>query len=110
LFHTSDLAAAHVLALHWLEQGNPSEIFNCGYGHGFSVRDIIAAVQDVSRCSLQVTNTDRRAGDPAELVADPEKITKVLQWSPRFDDLEGIVRTAYAWEKKQMVEPWGIRG
>jgi UDP-glucose 4-epimerase len=105
--HVSDLAQAHVLALRWLEQGNPSEVFNCGYGHGFSVRDIIAAVQNVSQATLNATNTNRRAGDPAELVADPGKIKKILQWSPQFDNLEDIVRTAYTWEKRQRDEPWG---
>ncbi|MDZ7761970.1 MAG: UDP-glucose 4-epimerase GalE [Desulfovermiculus sp.] len=104
--HVSDLAAAHVQALHWLEQGHSSEIFNCGYGHGFSVRDIISAVQDVSQDELPVTATERRPGDPAELVADPSKLQAAMHWSPRFDSLNFIVRTAYAWEQKQQLSPW----
>ncbi|WP_027369290.1 UDP-glucose 4-epimerase GalE [Desulfovermiculus halophilus] len=99
--HVTDLARAHVLALNWLEQGNPSEIFNCGYGHGFSVRDIISAVQDVSGCMLNVRSAGRRPGDPAELVAAPGKIAQAFNWTPEYDDLRFIVRTAYAWEQHQ---------
>ena len=104
--HVSDLAAAHVQALHWLEQGHPSDIFNCGYGHGFSVRDIISAVQEVCQQELPVSIAGRRRGDPAELVADPGKLKAFMHWSPRFDSLEYIVRTAYAWEQQQQRNPW----
>jgi len=104
--HVSDLAAAHVQALQWLEQGHPSEIFNCGYGHGFSVRDIISAVQEVSQIELPVTTAERRAGDPAELVADPSKLKAAMHWSPQFDSLQLIVRTAFAWEQQQQLNPW----
>jgi UDP-glucose 4-epimerase len=104
--HVSDLAAAHVQALQWLEQGYPSETFNCGYGHGFSVRDIISAVQEVSQSALPVTAAERRAGDPAELVADPSKLKAAMHWSPQFDSLQLIVRTALAWEQQQQLNPW----
>jgi UDP-glucose 4-epimerase len=104
--HVSDLAAAHVLALKWLEKGNPSQIFNCGYGHGFSVRDIIAAIEEVSQTQIRVSAAGRRPGDPAELVADPGKIKSALHWTPRYDSLEFIVRTAYKWEQQQQQNPW----
>ncbi|MBS3780918.1 MAG: UDP-glucose 4-epimerase GalE, partial [Desulfovermiculus sp.] len=104
--HVSDLAAAHVQALQWLEEGHPSETFNCGYGHGFSVRDIISAVQEVSQSDLPVTAAERRAGDPAELVADPSKLKDAMRWSPQFDSLQLIVRTALAWEQQQQRNPW----
>ena len=104
--HVSDLAEAHVLALQSLEQGWDSNVYNCGYGRGFSVRDIISAVQGVAEQDLAVTESNRRPGDPAELVADAREIRSALNWNPRHDDLEFIVRTAYAWEQKQMHSPW----
>jgi len=104
--HVSDLASAHVLALQWLEQGQPSEVFNCGYGYGFSVRDIITAVEKVNQGYIPVATAERRPGDPAELVADSSKIKAALQWRPQFDSLDCIVRTAYEWEDRQQRNPW----
>ena len=98
--HVVDLAEVHVLALRFLEQGNPSGIYNCGYGHGYSVREIIDAVKKVSGVDFKVVETDRRPGDPAQLVADPGKLLKEMKWKPKYDDIEEIVRTAYEWEKK----------
>jgi len=98
--HVVDLAEVHVLALRFLEQGNPSGIYNCGYGHGYSVREIIDAVKKVSGVDFRVIETDRRPGDPAQLVADPGKLLKEMKWKPKYDDIEEIVRTAYEWEKK----------
>ena len=93
--HVVDLAEVHVLALRFLEQGNPSGIYNCGYGHGYSVREIIDAVKKVSGVDFRVIETDRRPGDPAQLVADPGKLLKEMKWKPKYDDIEEIVRTAY---------------
>ena len=98
--HVSDLAQAHLDALHYLEAGHASAIFNCGYGHGFSVREVVAMAKQVSGVDFQVEETGRRTGDPAELIAGCDKIRQQLGWQPRFDDLAAILNTAWAWEKK----------
>ncbi|MGK2906815.1 MAG: UDP-glucose 4-epimerase GalE [Desulfuromonadales bacterium] len=98
--HVADLAQAHLDALRYLTAGNPSSVFNCGYGHGFSVNDVVAAARQVTGIDFPVVETGRREGDPAELIAACEKIREQLGWQPQFDDLEAILRTAWAWEKK----------
>jgi len=98
--HVADLAQAHLDALSYLTAGRPSNIFNCGYGHGFSVKDVVAMAKKVTGIDFPVVETDRREGDPAELIAGCEKIRKDLDWQPRFDELEIILRTAWNWEKK----------
>ena len=98
--HVADLAQAHLDALRYLTAGNPSNVFNCGYGHGFSVNDVVAVAREVTGIDFPVVETGRREGDPAELIAGCEKIRKQLGWQPRFDDLETILRTAWAWERK----------
>ena len=98
--HVADLAQAHLDALSYLTAGHPSTILNCGYGHGFSVKDVVAMAKKVTGIEFPVVETDRRAGDPAELIAGCEKIRKELDWKPRFDELEIILRTAWNWEKK----------
>jgi UDP-glucose 4-epimerase len=98
--HVADLAQAHLDALLYLADGRPSAIFNCGYGHGFSVRDVVAMARAVTGHDFKVEETGRREGDPAELVAGCEKIRRELGWQPRYDDLEVILRTAWEWEKK----------
>jgi len=98
--HVSDLAQAHLDALSYLTAGRPSTIFNCGYGHGFSVNDVVAMAKKVTGIDFPVVETDRREGDPAELIAGCEKIRQELAWQPRFDELEIILRTAWDWEKK----------
>jgi UDP-glucose 4-epimerase len=98
--HVADLAQAHLDALRYLSSGAHSAIFNCGYGHGFSVRDVVAMAKEVTGIDFPVVETGRREGDPAELIAGCEKIRKELDWQPRFDDLEVILRTAWEWEKK----------
>ncbi len=98
--HVEDLASAHVAALRHLEQGRPSQILNCGYGRGFSVREVIAMVKKVSGIDFAVADAPRRAGDVSALVADVTRIGQVLDWAPQYDDLELICRTAYEWEKK----------
>jgi UDP-glucose 4-epimerase len=98
--HVSDLVAAHCDALRGLRAGAPSSTFNCGYGHGFSVREVVEAVKRVSGVDFKVEMAPRRAGDPARIVADSAQIRKSLHWRPRFDDLSTIVGHALAWERK----------
>ncbi|MDH3337818.1 MAG: UDP-glucose 4-epimerase GalE [Gammaproteobacteria bacterium] len=98
--HVEDLAAAHLDALSYLRDGGKSATLNCGYGHGYSVREVLAAVEKVSGEPLHITEEPRRAGDPPELVAVVKKIHKVLGWKPKFDDLDTIVRTSFEWERK----------
>jgi UDP-glucose 4-epimerase len=98
--HVSDLARAHLDALGHLAQGGPSQIFNCGYGHGFSVREVVAAAKRVTGVNFPVEDAPRRAGDPAELVADSTRIRANLGWQPQYDDLDAIIEAAWAWEKK----------
>ena len=98
--HVEDLADLHVLALQYLNEGGKSEIFNCGYGHGFSVREVINMVKKVSGVDFKVEEQPRRAGDAATLVADSSKVRKAFNWTPKRDNLELICKTAYEWEKK----------
>lgn len=98
--HVSDLVDAHLRALDYLRSGGPSSVMNCGYGHGASVREVVASVERVIGRPLPVKESPRRPGDPAWLVADARKIREVLGWQPKYDDLDEIVRTAYAWEKR----------
>lgn len=98
--HINDLIKAHVIALEYLLKGGQSDIFNLGYGHGFSVREIINVAKKVTGCDFTVEETDRREGDPASLVADSTKIKNKLGWKPDYDDIEFIIKTAWDWEKK----------
>lgn len=98
--HVKDLARAHVAALKYLERGGNSDIFNCGYAHGFSVLEVVEAVKRVSGKNFAVRLSDRRPGDPAAIVADSAKLRNGLGWTPEFDDLETIVSHALAWEDK----------
>jgi UDP-glucose 4-epimerase len=97
--HVSDLARAHSAALDHLRAGGASGTFNCGYGRGFSVLDVIDTVKKVSGVDFLVRKEGRRAGDPAGLVADNARIRSTLKWTPELDDLEIIVRHALAWEQ-----------
>lgn len=97
--HVSDLVDAHILALEDLLKGGPSQVLNCGYGRGSSVREVIDAVKRVTGVDFPVEETERRAGDPAQLIADSSLIREKLGWVPEYDDLEEIVRTAWQWEK-----------
>ena len=98
--HVEDLASAHIEALRYLEGGGASESFNCGYGHGFSVREVIDTVGRVAGVTIPIEEGPRRPGDPAVLVASAAKIRETLGWRPRYDDLTFIVETAWAWEQK----------
>ncbi len=100
--HVTDLIAAHVDALDYLRQGGESAIFNCGYGRGFSVLEVIDAVKQVAGHDFPVELTGRRAGDPPALVAGADRVREVLGWKPGHDDLNEIVASAYAWERHLM--------
>jgi UDP-glucose 4-epimerase len=100
--HVSDLARAHGDALRYLRSGAPSLTLNCGYGHGFSVLEVIDAVKHVSGNDFKVETAPRRAGDPARIVAASEQIRAKLGWQPRYDDLATIVEHALAWERALM--------
>ncbi|NWN91434.1 UDP-glucose 4-epimerase GalE [Marinobacter adhaerens] len=96
--HVEDLASAHVMALDYMAGGGASQVLNCGYGRGFSVRDVIDVVRKQSDVDFPVAEAGRRAGDPAALMADNTQIQEVLGWQPAYDNLDVIVQTALAWE------------
>ena len=97
--HVSDLAAAHVSALDHLDQSGESLTLNCGYGRGYSVREVLDAVQREAGPSLDIRPAPRRPGDAAKLVSDPTRLLDRLDWRPQHDDLDFIVRTALKWER-----------
>ncbi len=98
--HVDDLADVHILALEYLMSGGESRVYNCGYGHGYSVKEIVSKVKDVTGIDFPVKYTERRAGDPPSLIADSSRIRKEINWIPRFDDIGYIIKTAWEWEKK----------
>jgi len=98
--HVSDLARAHSVALAYLRRGGTSATFNCGYGRGYSVLEVLGAVRRVSGANFPVEIAGRRAGDPPALVADVGRIRSRLDWRPQFDNLDTIVSNALAWERQ----------
>jgi UDP-glucose 4-epimerase len=104
--HVEDLATAHVDALTYLRNGGKSLVANCGYGHGYSVREVISSVEKIAGIKLDVREEPRRAGDPPSLVARVEKVRRELGWSPRLDDIDTIVRSSLEWERRLQREPW----
>ena len=98
--HVDDLARAHLAALKYLRAGGASTVLNCGYGHGYSVREVLAAVGRANGAPVPYVEEPRRAGDPPSLVAEAGKIRATLDWQPQHDDLDFIARTALAWERK----------
>ncbi|HLP87792.1 MAG TPA: UDP-glucose 4-epimerase GalE [Nostocaceae cyanobacterium] len=98
--HVEDLASAHVAALHYLEQGGESQILNCGYGYGYSVRQVIERVKAISNIDFPVLEVERRLGDPASVVACVDRISQVLNWKPIYADLDVIVQTTLAGQKQ----------
>jgi UDP-glucose 4-epimerase len=102
--HVSDLSDAHVKALEHLRRGGKSATLNCGYGHGYSVREVLDAVQRINDEPLTIIEEPRRAGDPPSLVAGVERIHEVLDWTPAHDDLDFIVRTSLEWERKLLAK------
>jgi UDP-glucose 4-epimerase len=97
--HVSDLVGAHSAALAYLRKGGDSATFNCGYGRGASVKEVIASVKRISGVDFPVSLAPRREGDPAALIADATRIRSTLDWTPRFQDLDTIVSHALAWER-----------
>ena len=96
--HVCDLADAHIQALKYLDD-NQSDIFNCGYGYGYSVKEVVEAVKKVSKVDFKIDMESRRAGDPAVLISDNNKIKTKMNWTPKYNDLELICKTALDWEK-----------
>ena len=97
--HVEDLAAAHVDALRYLERDGESQILNCGYGKGYSVRQVVERVKSISGVNFPVIEVARRPGDPACVTADAEKIKQVLNWQPKYNNLDNIIYSFLSWEK-----------
>jgi UDP-glucose 4-epimerase len=98
--HVSDLAQAHLAALERLRRKGGTITLNCGYGRGYSVYEVVEAFRRVSGKPMEYEVGPRRAGDPAQLIADNAAIRTVLDWRPRYDDLDFIVETALDWERR----------
>jgi len=98
--HVMDIAEAHLLSLEKLIQTQNSHIFNIGNNQSYSIREIMVAVEEVTQMKIPHEISERRKGDPAELIADNKKITKELNWSAKYSDLKTIINTAWEWEKK----------
>ena len=103
--HVLDLAQAHVLALEALERGVPSQALNVGSGRGYSVREIIEAAKQITGRDIPVVETARRPGDPDILIADPAKIKNLLGWTPKYSDLDTMIRSAWNWHSQH---PYGF--
>ena len=99
--HVEDIAEAHMLAFKYLEKGGNSDVFNLGNGEGYSVIEVIDLVKRVTKKDFKVTFMDRRAGDPARLVGDATKAKDVLQWKPKYYELEKIIQTAWNWHQRK---------
>ena len=97
--HVEDLAAAHLNALTYLQQGHDSQVLNCGYGQGYSVREVIERVKEISGVDFPVVEAERRLGDPACVIASADKIGRLLGWQPKYNDLDEIISTTRAWER-----------
>jgi len=104
--HVEDLATAHLDSLQYLRDGGASTVLNVGYGHGYSVREVLESVQRIAGKRLDVREEPRRAGDPPALVARAERIRTELGWRPRLDNLDTIVGTALKWEQHLLQNPW----
>lgn len=102
--HIEDLAAAHVSALRYLQSGGTSDVFNCGYGQGYSVKDVLDCIEKLAGEKLNIKKVGRRAGDPAELIANNDKILATLDWHPQHNDIELICQTALDWERFLMTQ------
>jgi len=98
--HVDDLADAHIKAVDYLAGGGESVTLNCGYGHGYSVKEVIDAVNRINGTPIKVIEEARRAGDPPALIAKADRARAVLGWTPRYDDLDFIVKTSLDWERK----------
>ena len=110
--HVSDLADAHVKALQALERGSPPSAYNLGNGRGFSVREVIDAVERVTGLKVPAPVGERRPGDPARLISDASKARRELGWEPILEDLDRIISTAWAWHQRQppKLSPAQVKG
>ncbi|MBI3563149.1 MAG: UDP-glucose 4-epimerase GalE [Gammaproteobacteria bacterium] len=106
--HVEDLADAHLRALAYLRDGGNSDVFNVGYGHGYSVKEVLQMVENVSGVALTIKQEPRRAGDPPSLIANCDKLSSRLGWKARYDDLKTIVSSAYLWEQRLLKDPRGF--
>jgi UDP-glucose 4-epimerase len=104
--HIEDLAAAHLDALRYLRDDRQSTTLNVGYGHGYSVREVLKMVESIGGKPLTIREESRRAGDPAYLVARADRVRTELGWQPRYDDLNAIVSSSLAWERRLLKDPW----
>jgi UDP-glucose 4-epimerase len=102
--HVDDLAKAHLDALRYLRTNRKSKILNCGYGRGFTVLEVLDAVEKITSQKLNIKMDSRRDGDAEMLISKAEKIKDVLEWKPQFDDLHLIVKSAIEWEKKMTIQ------
>lgn len=100
--HVEDLAAAHVDALRYLEKESTSQILNCGYGTGYSVREVLSKIKEISGVDFPIVETPRRAGDPSCIVASGDKIREIIGWQPQHNSLNEIVKSTLDWEKKKL--------
>jgi UDP-glucose 4-epimerase len=103
--HVEDLASAHINALDYLRGGGASLTVNCGYGHGYSVREVISAVERINGRPLKTIEEPRRAGDPPSLIARAQRVRELLKWTPRYDDITTIVESQLNWERRLLKEP-----
>lgn len=101
--HVLDIASAHERALQHLLDNKPSDSFNIGTGTGYSVKQMIDAAQKITGMPIKTINAEKRAGDPPQLIADPTRAHNILQWQPRFSDLDFIMRSAYAFEHRTSI-------
>ena len=97
--HVTDLADAHILAVHKLREGSESNIYNLGSGNGFTVKEMIEAARKVTEHEIPAKVCERRAGDPAKLVASSEKARRELGWNPKYENVEDMISTAWNWHK-----------
>jgi UDP-glucose 4-epimerase len=104
--HVEDLAAAHLNALNYLRGASKSTVLNVGYGHGYSVREVLRTLEKIAGKTLNIREEPRRLGDPAYLVARADRVRSELGWQPRYDDLSVIVSNSLAWERKLLQDPW----
>jgi len=98
--HIDDLSNAHILCLNYLKKERKSEVFNCGYGQGYSVLEVLNTTKKVTKVNFKTVNSKKREGDPPILIADSNLIKDKLGWSPKYNDLEFIINSAWEWEKK----------
>ena len=98
--HVSDLAEMHYLSAKYLIKGERSEIFNCGYGKGYSIKEVVECLNDLVETNINVEIGPRRSGDSECIVSNPGKFIKAMSWKPKFNDLRYIIKSAIAWEKK----------